>query len=89
MAEANKRITEKPLPVMIGENYEHAMARATIEQTAAEYGYDDRGARVCKKEAEVVITIVSTGPAAQHVGDFVAANEIVALHFSGVPVRPL
>jgi hypothetical protein len=76
------------MPVLIGEDYRHVMARATIEQTAAEYGQDDSGNRILKKDAEVVITIVSKGGHAQELGDFVAATEIVALSFSGVPVRP-
>lgn len=84
----NKIVTEKPLPVILGADYQHVMARATIEQVAPEYGYDDHGAHIQKKEAEVLITIVAKGNAAQQLGDFVAANEIVALSFGGVPVRP-
>jgi len=88
VADPNKIITEKPLPVLIGDGYQHVMARATIEQTAPVYGKDDSGNRVLVKDAEVLITIVAKGGHAQQLGDYVAANEIVALSFSGVPVRP-
>lgn len=89
MAEANKRVTEKALPVLIGHDYQHVMARATIEQKAAVYGVDDNHNRVLKEDAEVVITIVSKGDHAQLLGDYVAAMEVVALSFNGVPVRPV
>lgn len=88
MTASEKRTTEKSLPVIIGADYQHVMARATIEQTAVVYGIDDNHNRVVKNEAEVVITIVAKGGKAQELGDFVAANEIVALSFGGVPIRP-
>jgi hypothetical protein len=85
---SDKRMTEKMLPVLLGENYKHVMARASIEQKAAQYGRDDQGNRVLLQEAEVLITISAKGGHAQELGDFVAATEVVALSFSGVPVRP-
>jgi hypothetical protein len=88
VGELNKITTEKMLPVLIGENYQHVMARATIEQTAPVYGSDDDGKRILLEESKVLITIVAEGGHAQQLGDFVAATEIVALSFSGVPVRP-
>jgi len=87
VGDSSKLITEKALPVLIGHDYEHVMARATIEQTPAEYGIDDQHNRIKKKDAEVLITIVAKGDHAQLLGDFVAANEIVALSFGGVPVQ--
>lgn len=64
-------LTEKDLPVLIGHNYEHVMGKAVIAQTPD----------------TVTITIVASGERARILGDFVAANEIVALSFGGVPVR--
>lgn len=66
------KITIKPLPVLIGDNYEHVMGKAYIEQTPN----------------SVVITIQVYGNDARTLGDFVAAEEVVALSFSGVPVVP-
>ncbi len=63
--------TEKPIPVLIGSDYQHVMGHAVIVQTPN-----------C-----VTITIESTGNPGRILGDFVAATEIVALSFSGVPVR--
>jgi hypothetical protein len=63
--------TEKPLPVLIGEDYKHVMGHAVIVQTPD----------------SVVITIEATGKSGRALGDYVAASEIVALSFSGVPVR--
>lgn len=65
-------ITEKPMPILIGENYEHIMGLTKIVQTPE----------------STTITIVIEGKNARLVGDFVAAGEIVALSFAGVPVRP-
>lgn len=78
------KITEKLLPVLVGYNYEHVMGKAVIEQKPKHT--DDAGVVV---PAEVIITITSRGEHAQILGDFVAANEVVALSFGGVPVVPI
>ncbi len=80
----DKIVTEKLLPVLIGHDYQHVMAKAVIEQTAR--GTAPDGSYIPPK---VEITIVAEGDHAQEIGDFVAANEIVALSFVGVPVRPV
>jgi hypothetical protein len=80
----DKIVTEKMLPVLIGNDYQHVMGQGTIEQIAA--SKDAAGRDI---PARVTITIISEGPAAQELGDFVAAHEIVALSFGGVPVRPV
>lgn len=69
---ADEIVTEKPLPVVIGYDYEHVMAHAVITQTPD----------------SVTITIKAEGPRGRVLGDFVAANEIVALSFAGVPITP-
>jgi hypothetical protein len=83
---ASEKKTEKPLPVLIGQNYEHVMAQATIEQKA-----EVRSPTTNKvlEQAEVVITIIAKGPSAQELGDYVAAHDVVALSFGTVPVRPV
>ena len=75
--------TEKPIPVIIGSDYQHVMATGTIEQIAA---VKSPTTRQVLEPAKVIITIVAEGPTAQQLGDFVAVNEIVALSFGGVPV---
>lgn len=82
----SKKVTEKPIPVLIGDNYEHVMAKATIEQTAA---VRSPTTNQVVEEAEVVITIVAKGPSAQELGDYVAVADVVALSFGVVPVRPV
>lgn len=82
----DKIVTEKMLPVLIGNDYQHVMGQATIEQVAA---IVSPTTRQILEPAKVTITIISEGPAAQELGDFVAAHEIVALSFGGVPVRPV
>lgn len=67
----DKHVTEKDLPVLIGHDYEHVMAKAVITQ----------------EPDKVLITIEASGERARTLGDFVAANEIIALSFTGVPVR--
>lgn len=81
-----KKVTEKLLPVLIGFDYEHVMANAVIEQTAAVISPTTH--QVLEPD-KVVITITAQGANARELGDFVAANEIVALSFGGVPVRPV
>lgn len=83
---ADRKTTNKMLPVLIGNNYQHVMAKAEIEQIAAVVSPTTKQVL---EPARVVITIVSEGGHAQQLGDFVAANEIVALSFGGVPVRPV
>lgn len=83
---ADQIVTEKMLPVLIGQRYEHVMAKAKVEQTAAVVSPTTRQVL---EPAKVVITIVVEGSHAQEIGDFVAADEIVALSFAGVPVRPV
>ena len=83
---ASEKTTEKMLPVLVGYKYEHVMGKATIVQTAE---VRSPTTRQILEPAKVTITIVSEGPEAQELGDFVAANEIVALSFGGVPVRPV
>lgn len=82
----SEKITEKMLPVLIGGNYEHVMAKGRIEQIAAVVSPTTRKVL---EPAKVIITIVSEGDHAQQLGDFVAAQEVVALSFEGVPVRPV
>lgn len=65
-------VTEKPMPILLGANYEHIMGQTKIVQTPE----------------STTITISIEGKNARLVGDFVAAGEIVALSFAGVPVRP-
>ncbi len=79
-------ITDKMLPVLLGHDYQHIMAKARVVQTAAEYRYDD-GKPYISKPAKVEITIVCEDGHAQMLGDYVAAQEIVALSFSGVPIQ--
>lgn len=79
------RTTEKMLPVLIGGDYEHVMARAVIDQTAA---VRSETTRQILEPAKVTITITAEGGHAQILGDYVAATEIVALSFEGVPVQP-
>ena len=72
MSAPEQIITEKKLPILIGDNYQHIMGHAKIVQTPE----------------SVTITIEVEGPNSRLVGDFVAAGEVVALSFAGVPVRP-
>jgi hypothetical protein len=81
-----EKTTEKMLPVLVGYNYEHVMGKATIVQTPE---VRSPTTRQVLEPARVTITIVSEGANAQELGDFVAANEVVALSFGGVPVRPV
>lgn len=83
---ASEKTTEKPLPVLIGNDYEHVMAKATIEQKAA---VRSPTTNQILEPAEVVITIVAKGPSAQELGDYVAVADVVALSFGVVPVRPV
>lgn len=76
--------TEKPIPVLIGSDYKHVMAKATIEQKAA---VKSSTTNQVLEPARVIITIVAEGGHAQQLGDFVAANDVVALSFDGVPVQ--
>lgn len=76
--------TEKPIPVIIGADYQHVMAQGTIEQTAA---VKSSTTNQVLEPAKVTITIVAEGPTAQELGDFVAAMDVVALSFGGVPVQ--
>ena len=82
------KTTEKPIPVLIGSDYEHVMGKATIVQTSAKRTRDDRGVIVVLEPEKVLITIEGSGDMARWLGDFVAANEVVALSFAGVPVQP-
>lgn len=68
----NEIVTEKPMPILLGTNYEHIMGRTKIVQTPE----------------STTITIVVEGKHSRLVGDFVGAGEIVALSFAGVPIRP-
>lgn len=70
--------TEKMIPVFIGINRQHVMAKAAIEQKAPFAG----------QPAQVVITIVAEGGHAQMLGDFVAMDEIVGLSFDAVSATP-
>lgn len=83
---ASEKVTEKPLPVLIGNDYEHVMAKAKIEQKAA---VRSPTTNQILEPARVVITIISEGPSAQELGDYVAAADVVALSFGTVPVRPV
>ena len=78
------RLTKKPVPVLIGPNYKHVMGKATIEQTAAVVSPTTHQVL---EPAKVIITIVAEGKHAQELGDFVAAEAVVALSFEGVPVE--
>lgn len=83
---ASEKVTDKLIPVLIGNDYEHVMAKATIEQKAA---VRSPTTNQILEPAKVVITIVSEGPSAQELGDFVATGDVVALSFGFVPVRPV
>jgi ABC-type hemin transport system substrate-binding protein len=78
------KVTKKPIPVVIGHDYQHVMAKATIEQKAA---VKSKSTNQSLEPAKVIITIVAEGKDAQELGDFVAANDVVALSFGGVPVQ--
>lgn len=82
----SEKVTEKLIPVLIGNDYEHVMAKATIEQTAAKHSPTTNQVL---EPAKVTITIIAEGPSAQELGDFVAAGDVVALSFGFVPVRPV
>lgn len=81
----DKIVTDKKIPVLMGHNQQHVMASAHIEQTAA---VRSPTTNQVLEPAKVVITIVSEGSDAQMFGDFVAANEIVALSFGAIPATP-
>ena len=68
-----KTIT-KWIPVMIGPE-DYVMSDATILQESR------------PDHEEVTITIKANGPRARLLGDFVSANEVVALSFQGAPVK--
>jgi hypothetical protein len=69
-------VTKKLLPVLIGGDYDHVMAKATIRQTPD----------------SVIIEIVAENtdayPYATELTAFLTQAEIVALSFGGVPIRP-
>ena len=83
--EGQKLVTKKDLPVLVGQNYEHVMGKATIEQVAEVRNK----ANEILSSPRVTITIVSEGPDALLLGDYVAMNEVIALSFGAVPVRPV
>ena len=83
---ASEKTTDKLIPVLIGDNYEHVMAKGKIEQKAAVVSPTTRQVL---EPAEVIITIIASGPSAQELGDYVAAHDVVALSFGTVPVRPV
>lgn len=66
------RRTERPIPVLLGDDYAHVMAHAVIEE--------DPG--------KTTVTIVAEGRAADILGAFLTAPEPVAVSFSGIPVQP-
>ena len=63
--------TKRPLPVLVGSNYEHVMGEAEITQTPE----------------EVTITVKARGKDARILADFVTAEVPIALSFTTVPVR--
>lgn len=83
---ASEKTTEKPIPVLIGDDYEHVMAHAKIEQKAE---VRSPTTNQILEPAEVVITIVAKGPSAKELGDYVAVPDVIALSFGVVPVRPV
>jgi hypothetical protein len=88
MSHPSSKSTEKMIPVFIGINRQHVMAKANIEQTPAVTGKDDSGKTVEIEPARVAITIVAEGGHAQLFGDFVAMDEIIGLSFDAVPATP-
>ena len=84
--ENGTKITHKDLPVLTGFNYEHVMAKATITQYAE---VKSPTTNQVLEPARLEITITASGGSAIQLGEFVSANEIVALSFGGVPVRPV
>jgi hypothetical protein len=88
MKHPSTKSTEKMIPVFIGINRQHVMAKASIEQTAEVTGKDDSGKTVVVTPARVAITIVAEGGHAQMFGDFVAMDEIIGLSFDAVPATP-
>lgn len=88
MRDATKKTTEKMIPVFIGINRQHVMARASIEQTPQVESKDDSGRTVVVSPAQVIITIIAEGGHAQLFGDFVAMDEIIGLSFDAVPATP-
>lgn len=65
--------TKRLLPVLIGENYEHVMAQASVSQD---------------RPGKVTITIEATGKDGDILADFLTAAEPIALSFAGIPVQP-
>lgn len=76
MSAPDQIVTKKPLPVLIGFNYEHVMGQATI---------------VVTPENATITIVIEGNPNAgrgRTLGEFLASPEVVALSFAGVPVRP-
>jgi hypothetical protein len=86
--DTGKKSTQKMIPVFVGHDHQHVMAKATIEQTAEVWTLDDHNRRVLAKPAQVVITVIAEGGHAQQLGDFVAVDEIIGLSFDAVPATP-
>lgn len=66
------QITKRPIPVLLGNDYEHAMGEATIEEE------NDR----------VTISIVAEGEGAMVLAAVLTAAEPMALSFVAIPVQP-
>lgn len=79
------RITEKPIPVLIGHDYKHVMGKAVIEETPE---VRSESTNQVVSPAEVVITIKASGNNAKVLGEFLTVPEVVALSFTGVAVQP-
>ncbi len=64
--------TERLLPVLIGDDYEHLMTRCTVDE----------------EPGKTTVTIVAEGEASKYLADFLTAAEPIALSFAGIPVQP-
>lgn len=65
------RQTIRQLPVLIGNDHEHVMAKADI----------------FRSPDKVLIQITSTGPESQLLAEFLEQAEPIALSFEAIPVR--
>lgn len=71
---AKKPYAQVDIPVLVGDNYEHIMARADVD--------------VDTENTEVTITIKKKGRESLALAEILTTGEIVALSFVAVPVKP-
>ena len=65
------RQTKRHLPVLVGHDFQHVMARVDIQRTPD----------------TVIITITSDGVNGQRLAEFLEQAEPIALSFGAIPVR--